>query len=66
VAAATDPGQGAFLAYAGAARMERLREQALLVNFILSDNSAERSAPTSMFSAEMLSAMASAKAGEKR
>ena len=33
--AATDPGEGAFAAYAGASRSERQREQAMLVDFLL-------------------------------
>ena len=66
----TDPGEGRFTAYAGAARTERLREQAMLVNFILTDSSGEdpgaseasstATAARSMFSSEMLGLLASA------
>jgi hypothetical protein len=66
----TDPGEGRFTTYAGAARTERLREQAMLVNFILTDSSSEdptapdasssAAAARSMFSSEMLSMLSSA------
>jgi hypothetical protein len=66
----TDPGEGRFTAYAGAARTERLREQAMLVNFILTDSHSEdpgvpeatssAAAARSMFSSEMLGLLASA------
>jgi hypothetical protein len=66
----SDPGEGRFTAYAGAARTERLREQAMLVNFILTesnsddagapDASSSATAAQSMFSSEMLSLLASA------
>jgi hypothetical protein len=65
-----DPGEGRFTAYAGAARTERLREQAMLVNFILTDSNGDdpgatdetstASAARSLFSSEMLSLLASA------
>jgi len=65
----SDPGEGRFTAYAGAARTERLREQAMLVNFILTesnsddagapDASSSATAARSMFSSEMLSLLAS-------
>jgi hypothetical protein len=71
----SDPGEGRFTAYAGAARTERLREQAMLVNFILtnahsddptaldassSGASSSAAAARSMFSSEMLSMLSSA------
>jgi hypothetical protein len=66
----TDPGEGRFTAYASAARTERLREQAMLVNFILTDSktddpglpdaSSSASAARSLFSSEMLGLLASA------
>jgi hypothetical protein len=67
----SDPGEGRFTAYAGAARTERLREQAMLVNFILtssnpddqasSDGSSSATAARSMFSSEMLSLLTAQK-----
>ena len=36
----SDPGEGAFVAYAGAGRMEHMREQAMLMQFILGDGDA--------------------------
>ena len=58
---AADPGEGAFMQYAGAGRLERLREQEMLVRFFLSDG-AEDSAPAkSLLSGEMLTALSSAK-----
>jgi len=69
-AVANDPGEGRFTAYAGAARTERLREQAMLVNFILTDSngddpgapdaSSSATAARSLFSSEMLGLLASA------
>jgi hypothetical protein len=66
----SDPGEGRFTAYAGAARTERLREQAMLVNFILTDSNTDdpgasdassgTTAARSMFSSEMLGLLASA------
>jgi hypothetical protein len=68
----SDPGEGRFTAYAGAARTERLREQAMLVNFILTDSNSDdpgmpeassssgAAAARSMFSSEMLGLLASA------
>jgi hypothetical protein len=63
-AAASDPGEGAFAAYAGAARAERLREEEMLVNFILSapDGGSSRSPAGSLLSSEMLSALSTADA----
>jgi hypothetical protein len=61
-AAESDPGEGAFAAYAGAAHNERLREEQMLVNLILSDPDGEsrRSPVGSLFSTEMLSALSAA------
>ncbi len=59
-AAASDPGQTAFAAYAGAAREERLREQAMLVDFILTPDNADKSPAGSLFSSEMLSVLSNA------
>jgi hypothetical protein len=66
----SDPGEGRFTAYAGAARTERLREQAMLVNFILTnsdsddpgapDATSSTTAARSLFSSEMLGLLASA------
>jgi hypothetical protein len=66
----SDPGEGRFTAYAGAARTERLREQAMLVNFILTDSNSEdpgapdasssATAARSLFSSEMLGLLSSA------
>lgn len=62
-----DPGQAAFVQYAGAGRLERLREQALLMQFILQgpDNALGSSTPSSplrgMMQAEMMSAFGKAK-----
>jgi hypothetical protein len=66
----SDPGEGRFTTYAGAARTERLREQAMLVNFILTGSDAQdpgapeassgATAARSLFSSEMLGLLASA------
>ena len=59
-----DPGEGAFTQYAGAGRAERVREQAMLMQFILSapdDTGASSSPVNAMMTAEMLSAFAKAK-----
>ncbi len=68
VAADNDPGQGAFAAYTGAAHSERLREEAELVNLILSDpeGGQNKSAVGSMFSSEMLSALSAADTTPRR
>jgi hypothetical protein len=60
-----DPGQGAFTAYAGAGRVERMREQALLMQFILSEPEGQSKSPfSSMMTAEMLNAFTKAKGTE--
>ena len=59
-AAERDPGEGAFTAYAGAAHLEREREQAMLVNFILTDDQTSKSPVSSMFSTEMLTVLSQA------
>ena len=59
-----DPGEGAFAAYAGAARSERRREQELLVDFILKGSSAtegSKGPASSLFTSELLSILAEAK-----
>lgn len=63
-AAEPDPGEGAFAAYAGAARTERRREQELLVQFLLQGSGAtepSRGAAGSMFTAELLSLLSDAR-----
>jgi len=68
VAAERDPGEGAFAAYAGAAHNERLREEAMLVNLILStpDTESRPSPAGSLFSAEMLSTLSAADVTPRR
>lgn len=63
VAAAADPGEGAFTAYAGAARTERVREEQALVNFILTDREGDSSPASSIFSSEMLTMLSQAQHG---
>lgn len=61
-----DPGEGAFAAYAGAARAERKREQELLVDFILkgtSGSDAGKGPASSLFTSELLTLLSEAKAG---
>jgi hypothetical protein len=67
-AADSDPGQGAFAAYAGAAHNERLREEQMLMNLILSDprDDSTRSPAGSLFSTEMLSALSAADVTPRR
>ena len=68
VAAERDPGEGAFAAYAGAAHNERLREEAMLMNLILTDpdGGSSKSPIGSMFSSEMLSALSAADVTPRR
>jgi len=54
-----DPGQGAFVTYASAGRAERLREQQMLVQFIMTDGN-EKSPVSSMFSADLLNVLSKA------
>jgi hypothetical protein len=62
VAAANDPGESAFTAYAGAAHLERMREEEMLVNFLLNTHDENDSSPVnSMFSSEMLSMLSDAR-----
>jgi hypothetical protein len=70
-----DPGQSKFAAYAGAARAERLREEQMMVNFILTDGksdqgganlSPDNTAVNAMFSADMLRVLAQANATPHR
>ena len=68
-AAANDPGEGAFAAYAGAAHNERVKEEAMLVNLILSDpdgGGSQKSPVGSMFSSEMLSALSASDVTPRR
>ena len=67
-AAESDPGEGAFAAYAGAAHSERLREEQMLVNLILSepDGVSPSSPAGSLFSSEMLSALSAADVTPRR
>lgn len=66
-AIASDPGQAAFVQYAGAGRLERLREQALLMQFILQgpDNALGASSSASplrgLMQSEMMNAFTKAK-----
>ena len=66
-AAAADPGEGAFAAYAGAAHTERLREETMLINLIMSDpdGGASKSPTGAMFSSEMLSVLSAASQTER-
>lgn len=65
-AAAKDPGEGVFAAYAGAAREERLREQQMLVNFILTENDGDRSPAGAMLSSDMLTALQGSTNAQRR
>lgn len=61
-----DPGQASFIQYAGAGRMERIREQALLIQFILSapeDGHTAKSPLSAMMTAQMMDAFQKAKGG---
>jgi len=58
-----DPGEGAFASYAGAGRLERMREQEMLVQFIMSDGSG-KSPIGSMFSADLLTMLSNAREGK--
>ena len=66
-AATADPGEGAFAAYAGAAHSERLREESMLINLIMSDpeGGSSKSPVGSMFSSEMLSVLSAANLGAR-
>ena len=67
-AADGDPGAGAFAAYAGAARDERLKEEAMLVNMLLSnpDTGSTKSPAGALFSSDMLSALSAADVTPRR
>lgn len=71
-AAANDPGEGAFTAYAGAARSERRREEELLTAFLLKGASSPPSggsgggAAGSMFTSELLTLLSEARTGHGR
>jgi hypothetical protein len=55
----SDSGQGAFVTYASAGRMERMREQEMLMQLIMSDGS-DKSPVSSMFSTDLLKVLSSA------
>lgn len=61
-----DPGQAAFTEYAGQGRLERLREQAILMQFFLSspEEDGTKSPVNAYLQAQMLDAFAKAKAGK--
>lgn len=61
-----DPGQSAFTEYAGQGRLERLREQALLMQFFLNspEEDGSRSPVNAYLQAQMLDAFAKAKANK--
>ena len=61
-----DPGEGAFAAYAGAARGERKREQEMLLGFLLRGTPAEGAAKgpaSSLFTSELLTLLSEERAG---
>ena len=62
----TDPGEGAFAAYAGLARGERRREQELLVDFLMrgsgTEGGAAKGAASSLFTSELLTLLSEARA----
>jgi len=60
-----DPGQTAFTEYAGAGRLERLREQTMLMQFLLSapDDSSSKSPFGALITSQMLAAFNKAKGG---
>ena len=60
-----DPGQSAFTEYAGQGRLERLREQTMLMQFILSspEDEGTKSPLSALVTAQMLEAFAKAKGG---
>ena len=55
----SDSGQSAFISYASAGRAERMREQEMLMQLIMSDGN-EKSPINSMFSADMLNVLSKA------
>ena len=57
-----DPGQGAFTQYASARRSERDRQEAMLVDMLLTGSGSEKQSPlTSMFSAELMTLLTQAR-----
>ncbi len=64
-APANDPGEGAFAAYAGAARGERQREQELLTAFLLKGSAGSPSggAAGSLFTSELLTLLSDSRTG---
>jgi hypothetical protein len=61
----SDSGQGAFVTYASAGRMERAREQEMLMQLIMS-NGDEKSPIASMFSTDLLNVLSNARQGGGR
>ena len=61
-----DPGEGAFTAYAGAAHQERQKEEAMLVDFILTNDQTDTSPAGAMFSSDMLSLLSQANSARQR
>jgi len=62
----SDPGQSTFVQYAGAGRLERMKEQALLMQFILSapdQQPGSKSPLSSMMTAQMMDAFQKARGG---
>lgn len=61
-----DPGEGAFAAYAGAARGERKREQEMLLGFLLrgtpAESAAGKGAASSLFTSELLTILSEERA----
>jgi hypothetical protein len=60
-----DPGQDAFVSYASAGRTERMREQDMLVKFIMDDGN-DKGPATSMFSADLLSILSNARQAQAK
>ncbi len=56
----SDSGQGAFVSYASAGRMERMKEQEMLMQLIMSDGS-DKSPIASMFSSDLLNVLSNAR-----
>ena len=61
----SDSGQGAFITYASAGRMERMKEQEMLMQLIMSDGS-DKSPIASMFSSDLLSVLSKAQQSKSR
>jgi hypothetical protein len=59
-----DPGQTAFAVYASAGRAERLKEQEMMVQFIMSSDDGGKTPLSSLFSADLLTVLANARKGQ--